>query len=57
MEPTTTVFVTSSHIIYTDITSYLDSLDLFLQWEQDEILAEQDLNTQEKWDAEEVGGR
>jgi hypothetical protein len=50
MEPTTTVFVTSSHIIYTDITSYLDSLDLFLQWEQDEILAEQDLNTQENFD-------
>jgi hypothetical protein len=50
MEPTTTVFVTDHHIIYADVSAYLDNLDLFLQWEQDEILAEQDLNTQEKWD-------
>jgi hypothetical protein len=50
MEPTTTVFVTDRHIITLDITPYLESLDLFLQWEQDEILAEQDLNTQENFD-------
>lgn len=39
-----TTFVTDDRVVYSDISAYLESLDLFLQCEQDEVLAELALN-------------
>ena len=40
-----TVFVTDDdRVVYSDISAYLEDLDLYLQWEQDEAMAELDLN-------------
>jgi len=44
MEDFITTFVTDTHVVYTNITTYIDSLDLFLQWERDEAQAELDLD-------------